>query len=219
MKRGSLILALILFCSFCIAQPGSTGNWLIYFGNKKIDQKWNWHHELQYRNYNLVGNLEQLLIRTGVGYNLSENNNNLLLGYGFILSEPYLGSTDQKITTREHRLYQQFITKQIFGRVYLQHRYRFEQRFLEDDFIMRFRYFLALNIPINKTKMDAGAVYGSVYNEVFLNAENPVFDRNRIYGAAGYVFKKNFRMEAGYMSQLLPSGRRSQLQLVIFGNY
>ncbi len=33
----------------------------------------------------------------GVGYNLSENNNNLLVGYGFIYNEPYVSGTEDKI--------------------------------------------------------------------------------------------------------------------------
>lgn len=219
MKKIILLAILFIFYFVSQAQPGKTGNWFIYFGNKSINKKWNWHHELQYRNYNIAGDLEQLLIRTGIGYNLTENNNNLLLGYGFILSEPYIATTNEKTSTREHRLYQQFITRQSFGRVNLQHRYRIEERFLETDFKMRFRYFLAVNIPVNKKQMTPGAVYASAYNEVFLNAENPVFDRNRIYGAVGYMINKKFRAEAGFMTQLLPATHRNQFQLVLFGNY
>jgi len=66
------------------AQESAIGNWLMYLGNQKINNRWNWHHEIQYRNYNFVGDLEQLLLRTGIGYNLSANNNNLLLGYTYI---------------------------------------------------------------------------------------------------------------------------------------
>lgn len=62
---------------------------MIYFGNNKLNEKFNIHNEVQYRNYNAVGDLEQLLLRTGLGYNLTPNNNNLLLGYGFIRSENY----------------------------------------------------------------------------------------------------------------------------------
>ena len=102
------------------SQTSNLGNWIIYFGNKQIDNKWNWHHEVQYRNYNAIGDLEQLLLRTGFGYNLSENNNNLLLGYGYVLSENYLDGTDMKQSIKEHRVYQQFITKQRFSRVALQ---------------------------------------------------------------------------------------------------
>jgi hypothetical protein len=56
----------------------------------------NIHNELQYRNYNAKGDLGELLFRTRIGYNLSDNNNNILLGYGYILSENYVGETDKK---------------------------------------------------------------------------------------------------------------------------
>ena len=129
-----------------VAQSSDFGNWLIYIGSKKVNSKWNIHNEIQFRNYDAIGDLEQLLLRTGVGYNLSENNHNVLLGYGYINSENYSGDKKEKITVNEHRIFQQFTTKQKLGRVGLSHRYRFEQRFVEDDFKMRFRYFLSLNI-------------------------------------------------------------------------
>jgi len=144
-----ILLIVFTFSNFFAqAQDSDIGNWIIYFGNKKIDSKWNWHHEVQYRNYNAVGDLEQLLLRTGIGYNLSENNNNFLVGYGFINSQNYI-SADEKTGIDEHRIYQQFITNQAFGKFKIQHRYRFEQRFIESDFKVRFRYFLALKYLLN----------------------------------------------------------------------
>ena len=62
--------SLLLFCSADGAQPAGLGNWMIYFGNYQINEKWNLHHEVQWRNYNMAGDLEQLLLRTGLGYNL-----------------------------------------------------------------------------------------------------------------------------------------------------
>ena len=64
------------------------------------------------------------------------------------MSENYIGDTDEKTTVNEHRIYQQFTTKQAVGKLNLSHRYRFEQRFVESDFKMRFRYFLSLNYPL-----------------------------------------------------------------------
>lgn len=216
-------LITIFFClySACgFAQSSDFGNWLIYFGNKKIDNKWNWHHEVQYRNYNAVGDLEQLLLRTGIGYNLTENNNNILLGYGFINSQNYIPKTDEKIGLNEHRVYQQFITRQSIGRVKVQHRYRFEQRWIESqDFKMRFRYFLALNIPLNHSDMSDKTIYISSYNEIFLNHKDNVFDRNRLYGGIGFKLNKLARFEIGYMNQFLNNGNRDQLNLITFFNF
>ena len=201
------------------AQDSKFGNWIIYFGNKQINEKWNWHHEVQYRNYDAIGDLEQLLLRTGIGYNLSENNNNLLLGYGFIASENYIDDTDNKNAISEHRIYQQFITKQKWGKIAVSHRYRFEQRFVEDDFKMRFRYFLSLNIPVFTDEEGQGNWYLSSYNEIFLNTKSQVFDRNRLYGGLGYRISKNVRVELGYMNQFFESSSRDQLNMITFVNF
>jgi hypothetical protein len=198
------------------AQKNDLGAWYMYFGNNKISKKLNWHNEIQYRNFDAVGDLEQLLIRTGIGYDLTENNNNVLLGYGFILSQPYVNG--EKKENIEHRIFQQYITKQKFGRFYLQHRYRLEERFLEDDFRMRFRYMLGVNIPITQKELLPKTLYASVYNEIFLHFNSPVFDRNRVYGALGYVINKNMRIEAGYMNQIQENRNRGQIQIGFYNN-
>ncbi|MFT6880490.1 MAG: hypothetical protein ACJARG_001423, partial [Arcticibacterium sp.] len=108
-----LFLFFFSFHGYC--QKSNLGNWINYFGNKQINSQWNWHHESQYRNYNAAGDLEQLLLRTGIGRDLTQNNNNLLVGYGFIASENYTADDSEKIGVKEHRIYQQFITKQKLG--------------------------------------------------------------------------------------------------------
>jgi hypothetical protein len=219
MKKIFRIAILMLFISMPVfGQDSEVGNWFLYFGNQKIKDKWNWHNEVQYRNYNFAGDLQQLLLRTGFGYNLTENNNNILLGYAFIYSENYISDTDEKNGSNENRIYQQFITRQNFGRFFIQHRYRIEERFLPDDFKMRFRYFLSLNIPLNKKSMVDKAFYLSAYDEIFLNAESPVFDRNRLYGGLGYVINKNFRIEVGFMAQTTENSNRNQFQFILFNN-
>ncbi|AKP69068.1 hypothetical protein CG08_0740 [Riemerella anatipestifer] len=174
---------------------------------------------MQYRNFNFIGDTEQVLIRTGLGYNLTENNNNILLGAAFIYSEPYLANSDTKTSFNEHRIYQQFITRQTFGAVSLQHRYRFEQRFFEKDFRLRLRYFIGLNVALNKKQMMDKAVYLSAYNEIFINTENNIFDRNRLYGGLGYRFSKNVRTEVGVMNQSTSTVSRNQLNLITFFNF
>jgi intein/homing endonuclease len=200
------------------SQKSEIGNWFIYFGNQKINQNWNWHNEVQYRNYDFIGDTNQLLLRTGIGYNLTENNNNVLFGYAFVNTQKYILNSDQKVESNEHRIFQQFITKQNFGRFYFLHRYRLEERFLPDDFQMRVRYFLNVNIPLNKKILDKNAIYLAAYNEIFVNTEKPLLDRNRIYTALGYVINKNIKVEAGVMAQILEQSNRNQFQIVIFNN-
>jgi hypothetical protein len=158
------------------------------------------------------------LLRTGIGYDLSENNNNVLLGYVYVYSEPYVNGTDEKLNNNEHRIFQQFITKEKFGRVNIQHRYRFEQRFIEDDFKIRARYSVSLNVLINKKEMEKNAIYASTNNEIFIKTKPSYFDRYRIYGGIGYCFNKNFKVETGVMSQILQSSSRTQFQIMFFNN-
>jgi len=220
LKVKTLLLPFFLFSSvLLIGQSSDLGNWLIAIGSKKIDNRFNWHHEIQYRNYNAIGDLEQLLLRTGVGYNLTENNNNLLLGYGFIRSENYIGFFDQKIVVNEHRIFQQFVTKQSIGPVLLQHRYRFEQLWVEKNFRMRLRYFLAAKLPLSKEGLIPNSWYLSAYNEIFLNTEPTVFDRNRLYGGVGYKINDHFRVELGYMNQFLDQRNRDQVNVFLFSSF
>lgn len=215
--KNQLLIILFLINIFSVkSQENNLGNWLIYFGNKDLNSKLNWHHEIQYRNYNLLGELEQLLIRTGLGYNVNEYNN-ILLGYGFIDSRNIFTETNEIIKVNEHRIYQQFISKQTIGKIKIQHRYRFEQRFIEDDFKLRYRYFLSLNVPLLKGNEK---YYISAYNEIFINSnEVNTFDRNRIYGGLGYKLNSNIKLEMGYMNQIFNNSSRDQFNVICFFNF
>ena len=216
MKKNLLFILFLINIFSVKSQENSTGNWLIYFGNKDLSSTLNWHHEIQHRNYNLLGELEQLLIRTGLGYDVNENNN-ILMGYGFIDSRNRIIQTNEVSKVNEHRIYQQFISKQAIGKLKIQHRYRFEQRFIEDDFKLRYRYFLSLKIPLQKTNKK---YYISAYNELFINAtrEN-TFDRNRIYGGIGYALNSNIKLELGYMNQIFNTSSRDQINVICFFNF
>ena len=112
----STVFAVKLF-----AQQSDTGNWFIYFITSHSLKKMELHDEVQYRNYNIAGDSQQLLLRTGIDYYLTENNNNILLGYGYIHSQNYLANKTEKVSTNEHRIFQQFINRQNIGKVFLLH--------------------------------------------------------------------------------------------------
>jgi len=193
-----------------------TGNWMMYFGQTKFSARWSMFNELQYRSYNAIGAMEQLLTRHAVGYALNPSNHYLSLGYGYILTQPIsvlAGKRPELI--HEHRTYQQYHSFQQIGRVKLMHRYRFEQRFFQDDFRLRFRYFLSLQVPLNRPVFVKNTIYLSFYNEVFLQPESSVFDRYRLYAALGYAVSPSFKLEIGMMSQMLSSTYRNQLQVMV----
>lgn len=62
----------------------------MYFGNAKIeDTKWNINYDVQYRNYEILSDLNQLLIRGSIQY-MPYDNLTLSTGYAFVDTEEYL---------------------------------------------------------------------------------------------------------------------------------
>jgi hypothetical protein len=213
--------AFIMICQLTLAygQESKLGSWYCYFGNQKINNSWNWYNEVQYDNYNFSGDLEQFMLQTGVGYNLTPNNNNVLLGYSFTHSESYVKNTDNKTHTSEHKIYQQFLTRHMIGGMIVRNRYRVEERFQSNNvFKMRYRYFLSVNLPLNKKIIEHNTFYLSGSNEIFMNGKAPAFDRDRIFGGLGYGINKNLRIETGLMDQLYKDHSRPQLQIMFFNN-
>lgn len=67
------------------------------------------------------------------------------------------------------------LPQRIGERMYLRHRFRFEQRWVENqDLRSRFRYALFMYVSSNQTYMSQGALYLSFYNELFINGESEI---------------------------------------------
>ena len=218
-----LISLLLLFSKNGNAQinEDKLGAWYMYFFNTTFkESRWGIQGDLQFRNWNIVGDLEQLLVRSGLTYEPKNATIKLTLGYGNITTGSY-GADNS--TTAESRIYQEALWPVQFGnRVYTNHRFRYEQRFVENQsFRTRFRYNLFLNVPLNNPSMDEKTLYLALYNELFINGERnigdgksvAVFDRNRLYGALGYIIKKGLKVQLGVMNQTTDSWSKNQLQL------
>ena len=71
-------------------------------------------------------------------------------------------------------------------------------------------------MAINNSDITDNTWYGSVYNEIFINDEQIIFDRNRLYFGIGYKLNKTAKFEVGYMNQFLNNQNRDQLNLITF---
>jgi len=213
----SLLLLLILLPVSVFSQENETGNWLMYFGTNKISDKFSIHTEIQFRNHTITpNNTEQLLLRTGLNYHFSEKAT-VTAGYAYIPS--FVFDSEQKAPeVEEHRVWQQFILKNKIGRVKFEHRYRLEQRWVNQDFRNRFRYRLMLVIPLNKPTIEKGTLFVGLYDEIFVNAKKTFFDRNRLYGALGYQFNKATSVQVGMMHQQLNNFSKWHLQIALVFN-
>ena len=201
-----------------IGQSNNVGTWFVYFGNQKINDKWNIQSDFQYRDYRFLGQRNQFLARAGLGYNLKPQNHNLLLGYAYIATDAYDEFDNNTSTKIEHRIYQQYLYKNKVGSNSLTHRFRLEERFFPNEFGLRARYFISLQKPLGSKTIAKGNTYLSAYNELFVDIKDPKFDRNRLYGGLGYGITESLRIETGYMIQAQKNITRGQLQLIIVNN-
>ena len=219
LKRTILLLGFIgVINNSVIGQSNNVGTWFVYFGNQKINDKWNIQSDFQYRDYRFLGQRNQFLARAGLGYNLKPQNHNLLLGYAYIATDAYDEFDNNTSTKIEHRIYQQYLYKNKIGANSLTHRFRLEERFFPNEFGLRARYFISLQKPLGSKTIAKGNTYLSAYNELFVDIKDPKFDRNRVYGGLGYGITESLRLETGYMIQAQKNITRGQLQLIIVNN-
>jgi hypothetical protein len=201
-----------------------THGWIMYFGNHKLSEHWGIHTEYQWRRAdgsqnakNPFENWQQSLLRLGVDYYAKSAQ--YTAGYGWIKTYEY-GDQPVSHDFNEHRIWEQFIVKNKVGsRVDLQHRYRLEQRFVEQwklnssseyeqngyVFRNRVRYRLMATVPLSRKEMADNTLFLGLYDEVFLGfgegiAKN-ILDQNRLYGALGWRFNKDFNVQVGYLNQ------------------
>jgi Protein of unknown function (DUF2490) len=211
-----LVLAAAMLPNTAFAQTErikdhNTNGWYMYFGDHKFAEKWGVHAEVQLRRHNTIKDPQQLLIRTGINYDLTPSAM-FTLGYGFIETHPY-GDYPAAATFPEQRLYQQLQLKGNLSRLGLAHRYRLEQRWIKQPdatdytYLNRARYMLKATLPLAGTSLEPKEFFLAAYDEVFVgfgeNVKQNIFDQNRAYAALGYKISKTASLELGYLNQIV----------------
>lgn len=217
-----IIFCYVLFASFITtAQTKNTAThyngWFMYFGNHRLTEKVGIHTEYQWRRNEIVAHWQQSLLRVGVDWHVDKKIA-LTGGYGWIKSFPY-GQQPIPFAFNEHRIWQQLVLQHETNRFYFHHRYRLEQRFLENivvgdeghvkidgfNFRNRARYRFMCTVPITRPELNDNTLFFSVYDEVFLGfgkgIGKNILDQNRCYFALGWRFTKDFNVQLGYLNQ------------------
>jgi hypothetical protein len=228
-KLSSLITFAILLCTLqsnAQIDEDKLGAWYMYFWNTTIqDGPWGFQGDIQYRNWDTIGDLEQLLLRGGLTYKPEGKRTKFTLGYGNVSTGEFGSGTS---TVHESRIYQEALIPHKLGILYLTHRLRYEQRFVESqDFRTRYRYNFFVNIPLTNGEITEKSLYLALYNELFINGEKDIgdgrtvkkFDRNRTYISLGYAIKSSLKVQAGFMRQFTNNWTKNQLQLSLHHSF
>lgn len=188
------------------AQTDPIGLWAIYFGNYGLAPRWSLFADVQHRFAAEPQNQRQTMLRLGIQRTLTDRSS-FLVGAAGIPSQ-ILGEESRF----EFRIFEQFMSDHRWGRSYVRHRFRLEQRFLGNElFRQRLRYFVLLNIPLTGPDQSLGVPYLSAYNELFVQGSaKGYWDRNRLFMGLGYSFSPSLRMEFGAMAQTSATGTALQ---------
>ena len=231
MKKILIIIAVLLISGAGFAQgpdENQLGAWYMYFYSKTFkESNWGVQGDFQYRDWRGFGDREQLLLRSGITYTPENSGVKFTLGYANISTGIYGEEIDNPVA--ENRMYQEALfSNTIWKRLLLTHRFRYEQRWVEDqDFRTRYRYNLFINIPFNNETLVKDTWYLAFYNELFVNGERKIgnnqsvqfFDRNRTYLGLGYTVNINIRFQVGWMEQTTVNWQKGQLQFSMHHNF
>ena len=226
MKRILVFCLLVSFFAYG-QQPGEnqTGAWFMYFGTNKIAKRFSIHTEAQFRYYETASNFNQLLLRTGLNYHINKDAI-ATFGYGYIDTDPTFGDFTivegdiavPNNTILEHRIFEQFILKNKVWEFLFEHRYRLEQRFIENvDFNTsetqhRARYRIQATLPLTNT------FFLNFYDELFINLQDNLFGQNRLYGALGVHITDNSSLQVGWLRNQFSNAVFDRLQIGFFFN-
>ncbi len=228
--RWLIVLFLVVISSPSVLAQNTRINdynsigWWAYIGTWKLNSKWSVHTEYQWRREDIVKTWQQGLLRVGMNYQLSPK---LQVRAGYAWAETYnygdipIQAAGKPFT--EHRLWQMATITDKLGRLDLSHRFLLEQRWVgrytnpalakEDEFTYfnRIRYMYRMQLPLKGTTLDNNEPYVAAYDELMIgfgkNVNENVFDQNRLGLLVGYRFSQLFRIEGGYINQLVQLGR------------
>ncbi len=189
----------------------SSQQWIQYYNQSKIGNKWTWSTDGGYRWNTFFSNRSQYIVRTGFGYQL---NSSMKVSAGFA----HLGFyTSEKLSKIEYRPYQEFAITNKYKNLGILYRLRIEERYFKNvldgdiqpghTFNFRFRYQCMLNFKMLKLSSanPDKALFINLGDEIFINAGKKVvynvLDQNRFLVGPSISFSKNLSIGVTYNSQ------------------
>ena len=183
-------------------------------------KRWRWWGEIQMRSRDSGQQLNQMLVRPGIGYALTEHST-VFVGYAHVTNYPPNAGLVQ-----ENRIWQQYQWSGPTPLGAFTTRSRLEERWQENgnDTGLRFRELLKFNWPFSFHP----AASFVLADEMFVNLTQtdwraPTakrgFDQNRGFAGIGYRFTPIILMELGYMNQFINTPTRDRLNNILSINF
>lgn len=170
----------------------------VYLTVSHSDKIQGWY-EVQPRYGENVSQVNQLLLRTALGYKLTKH---WSVWQGYAWTPAFV-----PVYTSENRIYQQLLYIQKFPRMSIMSRTRLEQRWIENvpGTAVRFRTLLRGQIPFDREKIWSIVAQ----DEIFINFNSPPngpaegFDQNRLFFGLNRKVNEHFHVDGGYQWQTI----------------
>jgi len=193
--------------------PNNGGYWVSYTGDNKLNKRMGIHSEGQIRNFGIARTMNTFLVRVGLNVYIQPYAM-ATVGYGYFFSNP---SSSNVVGSKmsENRIWQQLILRQKSRFIFMEHRYRLEQRFFhnltndtyKEDHRLRYRF--QTLFPLYSISPHLRHLFVVINDELMMNFRSDpskLFDRNRFFVGIGYQVSPKMNFQLGYQNQFAYSG-------------
>jgi hypothetical protein len=193
MLKYKFLFIATLFTTTAFAQTDA-GSWLIYKNKLKINEKTSFDTQYQHRSFELDLAEEQALFTAGFTHTVLPN---ISLSAGY-----------RKIgALSEHGAYQKVAFSTQRNKVKLTNSFFLEERWLGENFQLRYRFGLTAKIPLSQK------VALSLTEEVFLQNSGTSFNQNRVTAQVSHKLSKAVQLNTGIMHWQFPTTKQWVLLL------
>jgi hypothetical protein len=176
------------------------GTWNILNARFQLNDRWQISTEAQLRSLSFYQNFHYYEFKGGVGYRVTDQLA-VLVGAGSYQTYREGGSFVTPKVNDEFRMWWQASLNNFWGRLRLEHRYRWENRWTLRGYRNRFRYRLQAMLPLNRPKVQPGALYAVGWTELFLTDRATYFERSRNFLGLGYETSPRLALQLGWVRQ------------------
>lgn len=218
MKSYILIATLFVFGA-TFAQEGKSytqsSGWFTGIATIPLNEKFSIDAEVQLSKTNFIDDWQQIILRPALHYKLNKEVD-FAVGYSYVRNYAY-SDYSTPIDANENNVWEQVTLSHSSGKVKFSHRFRFEQRFVDDVvitangyetegniFVNRVRYRFTTTVPLFKISENM-PISGEFFDEIWVNEKTEgvvptSLNQNWFYVGIGLPLTKKMTMSVGYLN-------------------
>jgi hypothetical protein len=175
--------------------------WISFTGQGRLSHasRWRWYFDVQNRDRNTGRDIDQFVLRPGVGFALSDRSS-VWAGYAYTANFTSSGKV------YENRTWQQFVWTTASASLAMSSRSRVEQRLFEGESTTAWRIRQQVRVTQSMQAHPALSLIGwdeILYHLNTTSRSRRGFDQNRAFGGVGFKLRRTVRLDLGYLNQFV----------------